>query len=449
MLASDSSYRNDTPMFQNYILRFLDPKLEKEFRSFLRDHVAVFVRIGAISAVIGYVAVFLLFYDILLIRDHRVLWILEGSATFGLGLFLSTLKKFRSTMVPLSITVNTIAGLVAVYVGFAFIRNQHAILLTILIIISYYAFLVLRIRTLLAFVGTSAYLAAYQYVLLMDESLNSQNKAIYSFLIWFSEFFAVIAGYTLELTTRKLFLQAKTIDTQTKDLEKEKEKSDLLLRNIFPDEIANRLKNETSQISEYFSECSILFADIVGFTLLAARKTPKELAGLLDRFFSRLDELAESRGVEKIKTIGDAYMVAAGIPIPCEDHIQRIGNLALDILEEVNTNEELVREDLNIRIGIHSGPVVAGVIGRKKFIYDLWGDSVNLASRMESHGVPGKIHVTEEFYLAASPIFRLEKRGEVDIKGKGIVSTYFLVDELVNRENRYEREGIELKYFPD
>lgn len=413
-------------MFQSYILRFLDPALEKEFRSFLRDHIAVFVRIGAISAVFGYIAVFLLFYDILLIRDHRVLWILEGSAVFGLGLFLSTLKRFRFSMVPVSIISNTSAGFVAVYVGFMFIRNQHAILLTILIIIAYYAFLVLRIRTLPAFIATSSYLGAYQYGLLIDDGLDSQNKAVYSFLIWFSEFFAVIAGYTLELTTRKLFLQAKTIDTQTKDLEKEKEKSDLLLRNILPDAIAHRLKNENSQISEYFSECSILFADIVGFTLLAARKTPDELAGLLDRFFSRLDELAEHRGVEKIKTIGDAYMAAAGIPIPCEDHIERIGNLALDILKEVNTNEELVRENLNIRIGIHSGPVVAGVIGRKKFIYDLWGDSVNLASRMESHGIPGKIHVTEEFYRAASPLFQLEKRGEVDIKGKGIVSTYFL-----------------------
>lgn len=413
-------------MFQSFILRFLDPTLEKEFRSFLRDHIAGFVRIGAVSAVFGYIAVFVLFYDILLIRDRRVLWILEGSAVFGFGLFFSTLKRFRSAMVPVSIFSNTMAGLVAVYVGFVFIREQHAILLTILIIIAYYAFLVLRIRTLPAFLATCSYLAAYQYMLLSDESLDSQNKMIYSFLIWFSEFFAVIAGYTLELTTRKLFLQAKTIDTQTKDLEKEKEKSDHLLRNILPDEIANRLKNENSQISEYFSECSILFADIVGFTLLAARKSPDELAGLLDRFFSRLDELAEHRGVEKIKTIGDAYMAAAGIPVPCEDHIQRIGNLALDILKEVNTNEELIRENLNIRIGIHSGPVVAGVIGRKKFIYDLWGDSVNLASRMESHGIPGKIHVTEEFFLAASPLFQLEKRGEVDIKGKGIVSTYFL-----------------------
>lgn len=413
-------------MFQSYILRFLNPELEKEFRDFLRNHIAVFVRIGAVSAVFGYVAVFLLFYDVLLIRDQRVLWILLGSSVFGLNLILSTLKRFRRFMVPLSVLSNTAAGFIAVYVGFAFIRNQHAMQLTILIIIAYYAFLVLRIRTFPAFVVTSAYLCTYQYLLLTDPILETQEKTIYSFLIWFSEFFAVIAGYTLELTTRKLFLQAKTIETQTKDLEKEKEKSDLLLRNVLPDAIANRLKNGNSQISEYFSECSILFADIVGFTLLAARKTPDELAGLLDRFFSRLDELAENRGVEKIKTIGDAYMAAAGIPIACEDHIQRIGNLALDILEEVNTNEELIRENLNIRIGIHSGPVVAGVIGRKKFIYDLWGDSVNLASRMESHGIPGKIHVTEEFYLAASSIFTLEKRGDVDIKGKGIVSTYFL-----------------------
>lgn len=413
-------------MFQSYILRFLDPSLEKEFRSFLRDHIASFVRIGAVSAVMGYGAIFLLFYDVLLIRDKMVLWILFGSSIFGSVLILSTFKRFRNSMVAVSMFSNTLGGFTAVYVGYAFIRDQHAILLTILIIIAYYAFLVLRIRTFPAFLVTSSYLAAYQFNLFRDGNLTSQEKTVYSFLIWFSEFFAVIAGYTLELTTRKLFLQAKTIETQTKDLENEKEKSDLLLRNILPDAIANRLKNENSQISEYFSECSILFADIVGFTLLAARKSPDELAGLLDRFFSRIDELAENRGVEKIKTIGDAYMAAAGIPIACDDHVERIGNLALDILKEVNTNEELIREKLNIRIGIHSGPVVAGVIGRKKFIYDLWGDSVNLASRMESHGLPGKIHVTEEYFLAASSIFQLEKRGEVDIKGKGTVSTYFL-----------------------
>ncbi|TGK31148.1 guanylate cyclase [Leptospira gomenensis] len=413
-------------MFQSYILRFLDPKLEAEFRFFLRNHIATFVRIGAISAMIGYVAVFVLFYDVLLIRDQRVLWIMAGSGLFGTALFTSTFPRFRRWMVPFSVFSNLMGGAVAVFVGFVFIRSQHAILLTVLIIVAYYAFLVLRIRTLPAFLCTSSYLAAYQFLLLNDPLLGSQEKMIYSFLIWFSEFFAVIAGYTLELTTRKLFLQAKTIEEQTKDLEREKEKSDLLLRNILPDVIADRLKNESSQISEYFSECSILFADIVGFTLLAARKSPDELAGLLDRFFSRLDELAEKRGVEKIKTIGDAYMAAAGIPIACEDHAARIGNLALDIIREVNTNEELIRENLNIRIGIHSGPVVAGVIGRKKFIYDLWGDAVNLASRMESHGLPGKIHVTEEFHKASSDLFRLERRGEVDIKGKGIVSTYFL-----------------------
>jgi class 3 adenylate cyclase len=225
------------------------------------------------------------------------------------------------------------------------------------------------------------------------------------------------------------FYSFVTVTGAEAQLEEEREKSERLLLNVLPRAIADRLKKKPGSIADRHEEATILFADIVGFTTLAERTPPGELIALLDRLFSRFDELAERFGLEKIKTIGDAYMVAGGLPDARPDHARAIARMALEMRRAITDS----RSDVEIRIGIHTGPVVAGVIGQRKFAYDLWGDSVNTASRMESHGVPGKIHVTAAVYEKLRTEFEFAPRGTVSVKGKGELATYFLEAELTPR----------------
>ncbi|VXD12209.1 adenylate/guanylate cyclase domain-containing protein [Planktothrix paucivesiculata] len=211
----------------------------------------------------------------------------------------------------------------------------------------------------------------------------------------------------------------------------EQEKSENLLLNILPPTIAEKLKEGHSNIADGFAEVTILFADIVGFTDLSKRIPPAELVKMLNHIFSGFDELTERHSLEKIKTIGDAYMVVGGLPTLRPDHAETVAEMALDMLHEMNQFNEKYGTAINLRIGINTGPAVAGVIGTKKFIYDLWGDAVNTASRMESHGIPGAIQVTQETYEILKHKYVLQHRGIIHVKGKGDMTTYFLLDRLV------------------
>jgi len=191
--------------------------------------------------------------------------------------------------------------------------------------------------------------------------------------------------------------------------------------------VATRLKHEHGIIADSCSAVTVLFADIVGFTPLAERLAAEEVVALLDRVFACWDQLAVRCRVEKIKTIGDAYMVAGGLPAPREDHAEAIADMALQMGPEVERCAAASGIPLEVRIGLDIGPVVAGVIGRAKFIYDLWGDTVNTASRMESHGTPGSIQVTERAYERLRNHYDLRQRGTIDVKGKGRMTTYLLL----------------------
>ena len=203
-------------------------------------------------------------------------------------------------------------------------------------------------------------------------------------------------------------------------------RSDNLLHNILPDEIAERLKDGTTLIADDFPAASVLFADVVGFTPMSAVMSPAELVGLLDEIFTSFDRFAAELGLEKIKTVGDAYMVAAGVPRARPDHAHAIAELALRIRDHIET-DEIRGHRLSVRIGINSGPVTAGIIGSHKFSYDLWGDTVNVASRMESGGVPGSIQVSEETYELIKEEFACESRGMTPVKGRGDMETYLLI----------------------
>jgi class 3 adenylate cyclase len=206
-----------------------------------------------------------------------------------------------------------------------------------------------------------------------------------------------------------------------REREREHERSERLLLNVLPAPVARRLKEREHVIADRYEEATVLFADIVGFTGLAVQLPPERLVEVLDDVFSSFDVLAEERGLEKIKTIGDAYMVAGGVPTPRADHREAVLDMAFEMLEAVRD-----RGGLELRIGVDTGPVVAGVIGRRRFIYDLWGDTVNTASRMESHGVPGRIQVTERVARGLDSRYRAEPRGDVEIKGKGSMPVFLL-----------------------
>jgi guanylate cyclase len=200
-----------------------------------------------------------------------------------------------------------------------------------------------------------------------------------------------------------------------------------LLLNVLPADVAQRLQSDPNSIADHFDDTSILFADVVDFTPLSSRLDAREVVGLLDRLFTSFDELVDRYEVEKIKTIGDCYMVAAGVPTQRPDHAQALAGLALEMRECAKTCLPDADQDLRLRIGISSGPVVAGVIGRRRFLYDLWGDTVNMASRMESHGTPDEIQITRSTWQLLRDDFVTEPIGLVDVKGKGEIETWRLV----------------------
>ncbi|HET7928320.1 MAG TPA: adenylate/guanylate cyclase domain-containing protein [Actinomycetota bacterium] len=209
-------------------------------------------------------------------------------------------------------------------------------------------------------------------------------------------------------------------------LRAEQEKSEALLINVLPRPIADRLKATDRTIADHYDATSILFADVVDFTPLSERLPPADMVDILDRLFTHFDALVERHGLEKIKTVGDCYMAAAGVPDPHPDHARRVARLALDMRDAVSNVTVDGREGLELRIGINSGPVVAGVIGRKRFLYDLWSDAVNTASRMESHGTPGEIQITRQTYELLKDEFVCRPRGTILVKGKGEMETWYL-----------------------
>lgn len=226
-----------------------------------------------------------------------------------------------------------------------------------------------------------------------------------------------LSVFFIDITNRKKMQSA---------LRKEQKKTERLLLNILPEPIADRLKKEPGVIADKFEEATILFADLVNFTQISTTMSATKLVYLLNEIFSTFDELTEKHGLEKIKTIGDAYMVASGIPIQRPDHAEAIAEMALDMLAAIKELNVKLDANFDLRIGINSGPVVAGVIGTKKFIYDLWGNAVNTASRMESHGIPGRIQVSIYTYNLLQDKYEFQERGLIEIKGKGQMQTYLL-----------------------
>ncbi len=230
-----------------------------------------------------------------------------------------------------------------------------------------------------------------------------------------------------ETSTFNVFIRDITERKKAEEaLRTEREKSERLLLNVLPGSIATRLKKGEHMIADDFQCATVLFSDLVGFTKISAKISAAELVALLSEIFSGFDRLTHKYGLEKIKTIGDSYMVAGGLPVARADHAEAVANMGLEMLKVLEAVTEKAPEPFRARIGIHSGPVVAGVIGTHKFIYDLWGDAVNTASRMESHGVVGRVQISAATYALVKDKFQCESRGVIEVKGKGPMETYLI-----------------------
>lgn len=241
-----------------------------------------------------------------------------------------------------------------------------------------------------------------------------------NFFLLTAIFIGLTSCYFLESHTRKDFLQQRALNAEKKKVE------DLLL-NILPSEVAEQLRRGAGTIAEQLDSVSILFADLVGFTSLSASMPPQKMVQLLNQLFSRFDVLLDRYQLEKIKTIGDCYMVAAGVPSMRRDHAQVLVRFALDVCECMSAGSPLEGHKCAVRVGVSSGRVIAGVIGQRKFSYDVWGDTVNVASRMESHGVVGRVQISRETYELVKDDFLCECRGQIAIKGKGSMETFVVI----------------------
>jgi adenylate cyclase len=220
----------------------------------------------------------------------------------------------------------------------------------------------------------------------------------------------------------------REIERAEEAMEEEYGRSESLLANILPETIATRLKNPaTTTIADKYDDASVLFADIAGYTERASQSTPADLVDFLNLLYTEFDRLVEKHGLEKIKTSGDGYIVVSGVPEPRDDHLEALACLALNMSDSIAGLEVQAGQAVPMRIGMGVGPVVAGVVGTRRFFYDVWGDAVNVASRMESSGVEGRIQVPQEVYERLNEEFVFELRGDVEIKGKGVMRTWFLV----------------------
>jgi class 3 adenylate cyclase len=294
------------------------------------------------------------------------------------------------------------------------------------LLVSLWAYGLSRLQFRYAVLANLIILVGYEYTnIFIQGRLETETGTVifilHNFFFLGANLIGMFTSYYLERYTRRDFLQKYTIQEQ-------RDQADRLLYNILPQRIADRLKQSNETIAEEFNDASVLFADIVNFTPISARFAPHEVVDMLNDLFSRFDELVDKYGVEKIQVVGDGYTVAAGVPTPKPDHATVLAQLALDMLDCVKNAEFLGgKHPIEIRIGLNSGSLMAGVIGRKKYYYALWGDMVNTASRMESHGESGKIQITRATYELVKDEFECEYIGEIDVKGKGPMEVWHLI----------------------
>ena len=376
--------------------------------------------LGGFSAFLFFL--FYYFYDAFFFsgNDLDVMeWSALGACIFGFYPFL-----LRFGLVATALTAGTLA--VAMFFWMAFVMGAGSGLYLFQIVVLAILFLLLGARKRwLAVLFSCLTAVAMLFSRFAFREPSALVKVDETFLDWLNAIVLVSIGFQLLFTMTALSVQVARAEAA---LAAEHARSEALLQNLLPDEIAARLKDRPGEIiADGLPAVTLLFADIVDFTPRSAARSPNAVVDFLNRIFSRFDALTEERGLEKIKTIGDAYMVAAGLPAARDDHAFVIADMALALQAAVADLGDEMGETVNLRIGIHSGPAIAGVIGTSKVFYDVWGDTVNTASRMESQGEPGRIQLTAETRHLLGDDYVFQSRGLIDIKGKGQIETFWLL----------------------
>jgi class 3 adenylate cyclase len=346
--------------------------------------------------------------------------------------YIDLFQKYIQTLMCVVVAVSGL-GIVAMIAITREAEFGNRFYFTGLILICMWAYGLLRLRFWYAVLANLIIMVGYKYATIgIKQLLESETGIVifimHNFFFLGANVIGMFTSYTLERYTRRDFLQKSTITMQ-------RDQADQLLFNILPERIAEKLKQSNDIIAEEFDSASVLFTDIVGFTPISASFDPHAVVNMLNELFSRFDELVDKYDVEKIQVAGDGYMVAAGVPTPRPDHAVVLARLAFDMLVYVKGEEFLGgRHPLEIRIGLNSGPLIGGVIGRKKYYYAIWGDTVNTASRMESHGQSGKIQITRATYELLKDDFECEYIGQIPIKGKGQMDAWHLIVEKQKRK---------------
>jgi class 3 adenylate cyclase len=416
-------------------LRFPD-EIEAQFRE---DYHANTISTTRFAIVLGIVL-----YSVFGILDiyaapisKNTLWFIRYAIVVPFFIFLLILsysKQFQKYIQPFVCMGVVVAGW-GVVAGITITREAefaNRFYFSGLLLTSMWAYGLSRLQFRYAVLANLIILVGYEYAnIILKQRLETETGTLifilHNFFFLGANVIGMFTSYYLERYTRQDFLQKYTIQA-------ERDQADRVLYNVLPESIAERLKQNHETIAEEFNSASVLFADIVNFTPISARFGPREVVDMLNNLFSRFDELVDKYGVEKIQVAGDAYMVAAGVPTPRPDHAKVIAQLALDMLDCVKNQEFLGgKHPIEIRIGLNSGSLIAGVIGRKKYFYALWGDMVNIASRMQSHGTSGKIQITRAMYELVKNDFECEYIGKIDVKGKGRMEAWHL---LAKKEER-------------
>lgn len=410
---------NQPPIIHSLTLRFRDPADEAAFRASYYPSIRRQSRVALVLTIVLYLAYG--FLDPWL--APRDIWAITGVRLIVVSLVAAVLAltyrrfdRWREWILGMVILIAAAGIMAMLVIDQDQIRNLYYAGL-ILVILGGHALYRVRFPAI-AVIGFAIIVAYNVEALLIGipgRILVNNNFALVT-----AHILGMFASYNIEKYARRSYVDRLVI-------EQERARSENLLLNILPPVIAERLKADEGTIADRHDEASVLFADICDFSALSSRLSAEDLVRLLNGVFSEFDEIAREHGIEKIKTVGDAYMVVAGLPLPQPDHLERIADAALAMRERVGKRRADPAEPLEMRMGIATGSVVAGVIGRTKFSYDLWGDTVNMASRMETHGVPGRIQVTEPVYARLKERYALEPRGDVEVKGKGRTRTYWLL----------------------
>jgi len=347
-----------------------------------------------------------------------IVMVVVGSIAFGASAWAGTMNRQHA----LASALTSANGLVLLVISVAGNAVEGYAVAAIMIL--YLFGFVSRTRFVFAIVRTVVIAIGFTVVVFTYDGAGT--LVLDSFILIAASAASLVGLRMLERNRRQVWYQRRIIEEQRAEIEAERAESDRLLLNVLPAAVSKRLKQGENPIADDFSAASVMFADIVGFTPMASTMRAHEVISMLSGLFSMFDDLVVERGLEKIKTIGDSYMVVGGLPEPMEDHARRVVDLAVAMLACTRKSDWLPH--LSVRIGIHSGPVAGGVIGTQKFAYDVWGNTVNVAARLEQAGVPARIHVSEATMELTRNAFRYESRGSLELKGLQAMQTYLLLE---------------------